>query len=81
MIFMNRSQRVARVISLGEVRRAKKAERNRDIYQLREAGLTYRAIGEMYGICVETVRQICVRERRLLRKEQEAKENSESEEG
>lgn len=58
----------------------RKSERNRDIYQLREAGLTYRAIGEMYGICVETVRQICVRERRLLRKEQEAKENSESEE-
>lgn len=81
MIFKNRSQRVARVISLGEVRRAKKAERNRDIYQLRETGLTYRAIGEMYGICVETVRQICVKERRLLRKEQEAKENSESEEG
>ena len=59
----------------GQQNPRRKSERNRDIYQLREAGLTYRAIGEMYGICVETVRQICVRERRILRKE-----NSESEE-
>lgn len=54
-----------------------KEERNREILRLRRSGMKLREIGEKYGICSETVRQICCRE---IRKEKwQAKEKQEAE--
>lgn len=44
-----------------------KEERNRKIFEERNAGATYRAIGEKYGLSVEVVRQICLRCERRVR--------------
>jgi len=46
-----------------------KRERNFEILRLRESGMKYAEIGKMYGICVETVRQICLKARRVQRDE------------
>ena len=54
-----------------------KTERNREIYRLRmEGGLTYRAIGERYGISVERVRNICWRMGVIERSEKIQREKS-----
>lgn len=58
----------------------RKAERNWEIYQLRmTSGLTYRQIGERYGIGRERTRQICMKMARLKRMEMRQKETEESE--
>lgn len=49
-------------------------DRNFEILRLRESGMTLREIGEKYGICRETVRQICLKARRVQRHEQEAED-------
>ena len=51
-----------------------KRERNFEILRMRENGLTLREIGEKYGICRETVRQICMKARRVQRHDQEAED-------
>ncbi len=45
-----------------------KTERNRQIIEMRAAGATYRKIGQTFGICGETVRQILRREERRERR-------------
>jgi DNA-directed RNA polymerase sigma subunit (sigma70/sigma32) len=44
--------------NLGKRRRYYLEERNRKIYELRSQGLTFHAIGQLYGISVERVRQV-----------------------
>jgi len=59
-----------------------KPERNREIYQLRmNSELTYREIGERYGVCTERVRQICVRVARDERREKNPGNMKQNEEG
>ena len=37
--------------------------RDKDIFALREGGMTYRALGEQYGISTERARQLYYREK------------------
>lgn len=53
-----------------------KTERNRQITEMRAAGATYRKIGQTFGICGETVRQILRREERLERRKQMNEESA-----
>lgn len=39
-----------------------KTERNKKIYQMRQDGVTFSEIGKVYGLGVERVRQICLKE-------------------
>ena len=58
-----------------------KGERNWEIFRLRTTSrLTYRQIGERYGIGPERTRQICVKMARLKRMEMRQKKSEESEE-
>ena len=43
---------------IGDRPKQQKAERNREMAEMRKAGATYREIGEKYGIRPETVRQV-----------------------
>ena len=45
-----------------------KPERNRKIYIHNQEGLSCGAIAQLYGISRERVRQICLREERLLKR-------------
>lgn len=59
----------------------RKAERNREIYQLRMSSqLTYREIGERYGVCGERVRQLCAKIGAIERREKRLRESGEREE-
>lgn len=40
-------------------------ERNNNIYDLRQSGLSYRVIAEKFGITIERVRQICAKTERM----------------
>ena len=44
-----------------------KTERNKKIYQMRQDGATFSEIGKVYGLSLERVRQIYLREERRFR--------------
>ena len=56
--------------------RPDKTERNYQILMQRRSGMTLQAIGNMHGIHKETVRQICLRMNRKLRKNMQLNENN-----
>lgn len=43
---------------IGQMPQRQKVERNRQVVEMRRAGTTLKAIGQKFGICAETVRQI-----------------------
>ena len=43
---------------IGQCPQKQKIERNRQVVEKRRAGATLKAIGQEFGICAETVRQI-----------------------
>ena len=53
---------------IGDCPQRQKAERNREIAEMRKAGATLKEIGQKYGICAETVRQIVWRWNYMERK-------------
>ena len=46
---------------IGQCPQRQKVARNRQIVEMRRAGATLKAIGQKFGICAETVRQIICR--------------------
>lgn len=47
------------------------AERNNSIYQERQGGATFKALGIKYGLTAERVRQIYLRQVRLLERQEQ----------
>ena len=43
---------------IGQCPQKQKVERNRQVVEMRRAGATLKEIGQKFGICAETVRQI-----------------------
>ena len=55
---------------IGERQTPQMRERNLEIMEMRKTGMTLKAIGQRYGICAETVRQILLRQKRIEEKRQ-----------
>lgn len=53
---------------IGQCPQRQKVERNRQVVEMRRAGATLKEIGQKFGICAETVRQIIWRWEYMERK-------------